>query len=695
MASLPELPPISYDHWRRQVEAQLAGRSFDAALTTTGRDGIRREPLYCADNAVSVAQSVPGVSPFLGGERPRGGTEAPWLIAQEYDDPRRDQLAATLARDRRQGVQLLWLRFDRQSRSSFTRTRAGGTGLRVVKPRHFEPLLVSDEGDERGLEVVLDAGAASPIVLAQWLESARRRGVPWHELRGCAGFDPLGALAADGRLAMPMAEAWHQMADTAVWCHDQLPGVRALLVSTLAHHHAGATAVDEIGIALATGAAYFRRLLEAGLEPDAAASQLLFAFAVSDDIFLEIAKLRAVRSLWARFLAACGVAPQARSMRLHARTSDRSATRRDARGNLLRGTAQTFAAAVAGAWSVTVRPFDAALGQAEAQGHRLAVNTHHILAEEAHLGRVADAAAGSWYVETLSQQLARAGWQCCRQLEEDGGIEMLLLSGRLASRLRKGADRLRGEVARRRTKVVGVTEFPHLGEEATVRQRPEALPVEIDQSSFPPGLTAARLEDLALAVEHRGQTDGRLMAAILAAVADGALATDVAQLLVGDGPVSCPRLESLRLAEPFEDLRAASEQWAVPKGRPPRLLLLHLGPLAEHGPRASFLRQLVATAGIECVSSEPCSTVDEAVTALGQHEVDGAVLCGTEARYGELLPHLAPALKGAGAGWLFLGGHPGDHERLWTRAGIDIFLFQGCDVLAALETFLADLGVWA
>ncbi len=695
MASLPELPPISYDHWRRQVEEQLAGRSFDSALTTTGREGIRLEPLYSAENAVPDTSSVPGVTPFVGGERPWGGGEAPWLIAQEYDDPRRDRLAATLAKDRRQGVQLVWLRFDRQTRSSFTLTRAGGTGLRVVKPRHFDPLWDADGGDKRGLEVVLDAGAAAPIVLALWLESARRRGLPWSELRGCAGFDPLGALAADGRLAMPMADAWRQMADTAVWCHGHLPGVRASLVSTVAHHHAGATAVDEIAIALATGAAYFRRLLDAGLAPDAAAGQILFAFAVSDDIFLEIAKLRAVRGLWARFLAACGVGPQARYMRLHARTSDRSATRRDVRGNLLRGTAQTFAAAVAGAWSVTVRPFDAPLGQAEEQGHRLAINTHHILAEEAHLGRVADAAAGSWYVETLSDHLARAGWQRCQQLEEDGGIEMNLLSGRLAARLKKGADALRQEVALRRTKIVGVSEFANLAEEPASRWQPEAPPVEIDESSFPPGLTAARLEDLALAVEHRGEIDGRLITAISAAVADGALATDVAQLLVGDGPVSCPRLDGVRLAQPFEDLRSASEQWANPKGRPPRLLLLHLGPLAEHGPRASFLRQLVATAGIECVSSEPCSTVDEALAALGRQGVDGTVLCGTDARYGELLPPLASALKAAGAGWLFLGGNPGDAEPLWRQAGIDSFLFQGCDVLSALETFLADLGVWA
>lgn len=699
LEDLPDFDAVSYDAWRQRVDEQLAGRSFDGSLTHPVGDGWSLEPLYSRDHRgpdLPEASTVPGVSPYLSGERPRGALSTPWRIAQEYDDPRRHRAAEALLQDRQQGLQLAWLRFDRQVRSSFTRGGAGGDGLRITKPRHLDELLGTH--GETDLDVVLDAGAAAPIVFSLWLESARRRGVAWSDLSGCAGMDPLGALARDGRLAMPLEEAWRQLADLAHGCAEHAPGVRAALVSTVVHHEAGASAVDEVALALAIGAAYLKRLEASGMSLDAAAGQLLFSFAVGDDLFVEMAKLRAARMLWARLLTALGVPPEARAMRQHARTSERSASRRDPWINLLRGAGQSFAAAVAGVWSLTLRPFDAALGQSDRRGRRLAINAHHLLAEESHLGRVADPAAGSWALESMTDSLARAAWQRFRELEEAGGVEMALLSGRLAGRMKRFADVLRQEVAQGRRPLIGISTFPQLDDEMLQRPQPEASPVEIDESSFPPGMTAARLEELAVASEATSQADGRLLAAAVAAVADGATATDVAQLMVGEGPVSCQALEAVRLASPFEDLRAASDEWKEQHGRRPRVLLVHLGPLAEHGPRASFLRNLFATGGVETVASEPCLDVDGAAAEYSKQiasggEVDGAVLCGTDGRYEELMPHLAPALKAAGAKWLFMGGRPRDQESTWTQAGVDIFLFQGCDVLTHMETFLGDLGV--
>lgn len=700
LEDLPDFDAVAYRTWRQRVDEQLAGRSFDAVLTHTAAGGWPIEPLYSRDHRgpdPPAMSAVPGVSPFLSGERSRGSLAAPWRIAQEYEDPRRHRAAEAIAQDRQQGLQLAWLRFDRQVRSSFTRVGAGGDGIRIVKPRHLDELL-GDQG-EAGLDIVLDAGAAAPIVFSLWLESARRRGVAWSDLSGCAGMDPLGALARDGRLAMPLEEAWRQLADLAHGCAEHAPGVRSTLVSSVIYHEAGASAVDEVALALATGVAYLRCLEASGMSLDAAAGQLLFSFAVSDDLFPEMAKLRAARLLWARLLAALGVTPEARAMRQHARTSQRTTSRRDPWINLLRGAGQSFAAAVAGVWSLTLRPFDAPLGQSDRRGRRLAINAHHLLAEEAHLGRVADPAAGSWAIESMTDSLARAAWQRFRELEEAGGVEMALLSGRLAGRVRRSADTLRQEVAQVRRPLVGVSSFPQLDDEVLQRPGPEAPPLEIDQNSFPPGMTAARLEELAVASEATSRADGRLLAATVAAVADGAMATDVAQLLIGEGPVSCQALEVVRLAAPFEDLRAASDHWQEQHGRRPRVLMMHLGPLAEHGPRASFLRNLFATAGVETMASEPCLDVDGAAAeysrqAASGQEVDGAVLCGTDDRYEELMPHLAPALKAAGAKWLFLGGRPGDQESTWTQAGVDIFLFQGCDVLNHMETFLGDLGVF-
>ncbi|NEA13363.1 methylmalonyl-CoA mutase, partial [Streptomyces sp. SID10692] len=248
-------------------------------------------------------------------------------------------------------------------------------------------------------------------------------------------------------------------------CDAEYPELRAVAVDALPYHEAGGSAGEELGLSLATGVAYLRALTGAGMSVEAACGQLEFRYAATADQFLTIAKLRAARRLWARVAEASG-APAAGAQRQHAVTSPVMMTRRDPWVNMLRTTLATLGAGVGGAESVTVLPFDHALGLPDAFARRIARNTSTILIEESHLARVVDPAGGSWYVERLTDELAAAAWAFFQETERAGGLPAALRSGMVAERLAATWAARSAKLARRKEPITGVSEFPMPGERA-------------------------------------------------------------------------------------------------------------------------------------------------------------------------------------------------------------------------------------
>ena len=260
--------------------------------------------------------------------------------------------------------------------------------------------------------VVLDAGAEAIPAARAFLEVAATRGVEVSALAGNLGLDPIGYAARTGTACRP--ERACTFVAEHVSAHPTATQLRTIVVDALAFHDAGASEAQELGISLAEGVAYLRALAAAGLSPEVACRQLEFRYAATDDQFLTIAKLRAARKLWARVASACG-APTAQQGQLqHVVTSWPMMTLRDPYVNMLRTTVAAFAAGVAGADAVTVLPFDAAIGVPDVLGRRVARNTQALLLEESHVAAVIDPAGGSWYVESLTDSLAQAGWAVFR-----------------------------------------------------------------------------------------------------------------------------------------------------------------------------------------------------------------------------------------------------------------------------------------
>ncbi|MEN0069696.1 MAG: methylmalonyl-CoA mutase small subunit [Propionicimonas sp.] len=432
---------------RRPEGKELTIDQAMARLRTTTVDGLTIEPLYTETERVL---GHPGVTPFTRGTLVKTSPMTTWDIRQLHEDPDVAFTRAQVLTDLERGASSLWLRVG----SDAIAVEDLATVLDGVQP-DLAPISVSS---------VEDQVAAAKALVAYW------KAVGAHHARGNLGLDPLALAARTGQEPDlgPLAE-W--VSATLA----ELPAVRALTVDVLPYDDAGAGDVDQLAFAIATGVEYLRNLAAAGISPADAFGQLAFRVSANADQFTTIARLRALRRLWARVGEVSGVPEGARGAVQHAVTSWRMVTRDDPWVNLLRGTIATFAAAVGGAEIITCLPFDAAQGLPEEFSRRLARNTQLLAAEESNIGRVSDPAGGSWFVESLTDQLAAKAWASFQEIEAAGGTAAALAAGLVAGKIATTAAERGKRLASRKQPITGVSMFPKPDEEPlTVRERPAA-----------------------------------------------------------------------------------------------------------------------------------------------------------------------------------------------------------------------------
>jgi methylmalonyl-CoA mutase len=657
--------PPTIEAWLKLVERDLAGAPFDKRLVKKV-SGLDVRPLYVRADETADGPGLPGFAPFTRGDSALGASEAGWDVRQETTHA--DPAAA--------------------GRAVLDELNGGATSIALtIKANRSEGVDLAGLAD---LEVALEHARvdATPIMLAagSWalpvaaglLALVARRHVNAAALAGTLGADPLGTLAVEGELPMSLAAALEETTELAVWTAAHAPLLRAITVDTSGYHDAGADAATEVAVALATGVAYLRALTAAGLTVDAAAKQLVFSFSVGRDFFVEIAKLRAARRTWSKLVAASGGDAASQAMAIHARTSRRTKSRRDPWVNLLRGTAETFSAVVGGADAITTASFDAPLGESDDFGRRIARNTQHILRHESNVHRVVDPAGGSWYVEAITDGLARRAWEKFQAIERAGGLAAVLASGTLQAELKTVLDAERKAVETRKTAITGVNEFPNVREENVAR------PVSVPSTTAPPKAAAAS--------GSLRFTAGSLVEQATRAVSGGARFLDVRAALDRGGPVTVAPLARERLAQPFEALRDRADRFLAARGRRPAVFLANLGPIADHKARAAFAQNVFEAGGFLVIGNDGFDTADKAAAAFVESGAEVAAVCSSDAIYAELAQPAARALRAKGATAVVLAGAPGDAEALYREAGVTDFVFVGVNVAACLRSLLDRMG---
>jgi methylmalonyl-CoA mutase len=625
LALAADFPRPAHEDWLRLVDKALKGGDFERRLVSRTADGIRIAPLYTrADALAATGAAMPGLAPYTRGIR--AADAAGWDIRQPCAEP--DPVAANAA---------------------ILDDLAGGATsvlLHVAAPGQigvgYEQALLARALDGVMLDVCpvsLVAGEYTPDAAGSLIALWRAAGIAETARRGAFNYDPLGNLARTGALYHPLPKALAIAADLVATARA-MPGVTALRADGHFWHRAGATEAQELALVLASLVAYLRAAEQAGIAPADALPRIAVTVAADADQFLVIAKLRAVRRLVWRVAEACGAGAAAASVVLTAETSARMMARRDPWVNMLRTTIATAAAAMGGADAITVLPFTWALGRPDAFARRIARNTHHVLLEEAGLGRVADPAGGSWYVERLTDALAAKAWETFQAIEAQGGLAPALAAGSVQADVARSAAARAKAIASGRLELTGTSAFPRLGDDGV---HFEPWPDEVPSAD----LNGARAPAVAMS-------------------------RDGAQI---------------------EALRDAADAYAKRTGTPPRVFLASLGPLAVHSARTTWIRNFLAAGGIEGIGGDGWTATAELGKAFAESGTTIACLCSSDAVYGELGEAAAGVLKAAGAGHVYLAGRPKEQEDALRSAGVDAFIFAGIDMPATLKDLHAALGV--
>ncbi|GAA1016802.1 methylmalonyl-CoA mutase [Acrocarpospora pleiomorpha] len=492
-----EFPPGSRERWRELALGVLRKSGFEGgdpedALSSRTYDGIEIAPLY---------DRLPTAPRVL---RPGTG----WDVRQRHAHPDPAVTREAIQADLENGVTSIWL------------------DLTSLDPAALPAVL---DGVYLDLApVILDAGPRTEQAATIFLELA-------------AGTALAGGNLGAGPLAPGLAELVRR-------CVAEQPAVMAVTVDALPYHDAGAGDAVELGCSIAAGVAGLRALTDAGISAEQAFGQLEFRYAATADQFLTVAKFRAARRLWARVAEVCGVPGAAQ--RQHAVTSSAMMTARDPWVNMLRTTLACFGAGVGGADAVTVQPFDAVLGLPDGFARRIARNTQSLLVEEAGVARVSDPAGGSWYVENLTADLAERAWSWFQEIERAGGLAAAAET-LIPARLAKTREARARDVARRKSPITGVSEFPNLTERAVVREPGPGLPAAPGRVRY-----AAEFEALRDQADARPQRPLVFLATIGPVAVHTARASFAANLFAAGGiatVTSGPGVDPAALAEAFRD----------------------------------------------------------------------------------------------------------------------------------------------
>ena len=661
-----------HDAWRARVEHDLGEGRFDSLRTPLTAE-TTLEPLYSAGPE----------TPFPGALRGRPfGDQGRWTIWQEYDDPRMNVVSEAIRDDLAAGVEAVWLRCGLDHGTRFTTTGDLAKALEHV--------------DLGKVAVQLEPGEHALSLGAALLALAESRGVDPRTLAGGVGADPLGTLALTGTLTGGLGAARRDLGVLAQGFLEEAPQLRSALVSTRAYHEAGASAAEELAWAWATGVTYLRWLVAAGLSIDQAANTIRFSLGVRGELFPEIAKLRAFRIGWAKLVQAAG--GEATDAWLHVRSSGATRTRVDPWVNMIRGTAETFVGAVAGADSIACTPFDVAVGPSDPMARRVARNTQLVLRGESHLARVDDPAGGSWAIESLTDQLAREAWSTFQQVEALGGMAHALQRGHVARSLDATRAARQQRIFTRREPVVGVSEFPDV-DEARVLRAPVDLENEVEVelgNPFGESSPDERHEVLLALVGllTKGASARALFHNVHEAMAVGVdLYTMTTMLFESTPSIHLEPLRPLRPAAAFEALRESVDA-AARKGLPAAAFVADMGPLAEHSARLTWLSNAIGAGGIATLGAGSYRGVDAAVKAFEKQKSKTTlvILCASDAWYAEHAAAVASALKRAGATFVAMAGKAEDEEPL-RHAGIQLFLHAKGDLFADLEVLHRALGI--
>ena len=600
--------------WLDKIEVDLKGADFNKKLVWRTNEGFNVQPFYRREDVLKLKtpDSLPGEFPFVRGNKKDDNT---WYIRQ-------DIVADDAAEANKKALDILNKGID-------------SLGFYIpgekVSAAFIETLLDQILCDI--VEVNFHTCQRHALELAQILTACfEKKGYDKEKVVGSIDFDPMKKMVMKGKDTSEVLATAPQLVEAL----KDYPQFRCICVNTVALNNAGAYIVQELGYALAWGNEYLQQLVDAGVDVDLAAKKIKFNMGVSENYFMELAKFRAARMLWAQIVKQyepkCDCACK---MCVNAVTSEYNQTLFDSYVNLLRSQTEAMSAALAGVHSMVVTPFDVTYEAPTDFSERIARNQQLLLKEECHFNTVVDPGAGSYYVEHLTDSLAVEGWKIFLKVEEEGGFLAAVKAGTIQDDINATNVKRHGDAAKRKEFLLGTNQFPNFTEKSEGKRAVGC------------GCCCGKAKD--------------------------------------SSEPAFKAISSTRLAADFEDLRIHTEETKVPVA-----FMLTIGNLAMRQARAQFSCNFLACAGYKVIDNLGFKTVEEGVDAALEAKADIVVICSSDDEYAE---YAIPAFKYLdGRAMFVVAGAPACMDDL-KAAGIENFIHVRCNVLETLKEYNQKLGI--
>ena len=610
---LADFPAITTEEWMAKINADLKGADFEKKLVWKTNEGFNVMPFYRLEDVAELktTTSAPGEFPYVRGTK----TDNDWYVRQDIDATCAKTANAKALDVLNKGINSLGFILNKKELSAeYIATLLNG---------------ICPECVELNFRVCIRCAAQLATLLADYFKA---QGADLAKVEGSINCDPINRMLLKGK-ELNQAEV-AEIAVATVKAAAALPKFRVIGVNSLSLNNAGAYCSQELGYALAWGAEYMTMLTEAGLTADEAGKAIKFNMGVGGNYFMEIAKFRAARMLWAMIVKAYAPACDcAAKMRVHAETSTFNKTIYDAHVNLLRTQTEAMSATIAGVDSLTVNGFDVTYKESDDFSERIARNQQLLLKEESHFDKVTDPSAGSYYIENLTNSIAEQAWKLFLEIQNEGGFFAAVEAGKVQEAMKATSAKRLKDVSARKEVLLGTNQFPNFSEMAAEKITKEACTCANCGCETPRGLAT---------------------------------------------------LPTVRAAQEFEDLRLATERSA----KRPKAFMLTIGNLAMRLARAQFSCNFFACAGYEVIDNLGFETVEAGVEAAQKAGADIIVLCSSDDEYAEYAPAAFKAIDGKQI--FVVAGAPACMEDL-KAAGIENFIHVRVNVLDTLKAFNAQL----
>ena len=624
-----DFSPVSTQEWMDKITVDLKGADFEKKLVWRTNEGFKVKPFYRQEDleGLKTTEGLPGQYPYIRGIKKDDNT---WFIRQDITVNDAAEANAKALDILNKGVDSLGFHIK----------------AKELNAEYLDTLL-KDICCEC-VELSFSTCQRHTLQLAQLLVAYfQKKEYAPEKLKGSLNFDPISKMMQKGKDVSAVIATGKELVETLA----AYPHFRCIAVNSVQLNNAGAYIYQELGYALAWGNEYLNQLVEAGVPAALAAKKIKFNFGISSNYFMEIAKFRAARMLWADIVkqyapkcprtdckntGADGTCYCACKMVAHAETSNFNLTLFDAHVNLLRTQTEAMSAAIAGVNSITVSPFDKAYETPDDFSERIARNQQLLLKEESHLNRIVDPAAGSYYIENLTVAIAKQAWDLFLAVEEAGGMLQAVKAGSIQEAVNQSNKARHEAVSKRKEILLGTNQYPNFNELAGDKRPLDGC--------------------------KKCGCDGE------AHEEEGTLA----------------KLETARAASEFEALRLETEN----SGKRPKAFMLTIGNLAMRQARAQFSCNFLACAGYQVIDNLGFASVEEGIEAAMKAQADIVVICSSDDEYAE---YAIPAFKALNGRAMFIvAGAPACMEEL-KAAGIENFIHVRCNVLETLREYNSKL----